>query len=300
MMSRIELIQWLIIKLLIERFKYDDEETVDEYLKKRQRYDLNAEIIAILLSQRDRLSSSLLAVIERAEERIDEHIAEQWGDGEIEHDTQQYIDQATEMMNTFVILALLDSGQRLGTVHQLYNEVLSEIKKTPIEPDTSIKDVIHVIVASKLQGGLSSGFVTQNNHQWKLDRYVMQIMRHAIMGTYNDTLVRELDKRNIELVQVESFAEPRDACAALQASGIICIVPRYRAQLENLAYPNIHDAEHMYREPGGHHGYNCRHVWHRMGNYNLRNNLFIELDNFKTSIDKSRKRLSELVKINLR
>lgn len=276
-----EVIERVIVSEMIDILRYDGEETIEEWADdRRERFnELNNFVISTLGYNNRRVVQSVQESIAEAERLISEHIQEQWEFDDVQHNTDEQAEQAIIFLNENIQQSLISVFPRVGTVEQLYNRVIDLALED--DSDNDIDETLYAIMLSALGGGLYTGYVQSDGVRWRLDRYVNQVERSIFTEVYSESLANTLKFHGVELVKVHKYVKPRDACADLQASGTICIVPRDQASDEAKQYPNIHDPQHMYLAPGGHHGSdgNCRHQWHHINSQkNMAEKLYESLD----------------------
>lgn len=230
-------------------------------LEQKDSEELEEVILMVMLLYRDYIRQAILDTYDDAVRRITEHILEQWG---IEVDIEYDASQTAENINLFVFSALLSTGGQQSEAVSMYERIVAHAKQAD-----DYKEAVMNLMMRLLDKGFMSAFVEKRKGKivrWAIDRYMNQLEKHIYQDIYNDAQIKATKKAQVELVRVDAFPEPRNACTKLQASGVICIVPRSQASPESLQYPNIHDPEHRYMELGGHHGRdgNCRHAWHSL------------------------------------
>lgn len=295
-----EVVERMIISEMIDILRYDGEETIDEWKKKReaQLAELNTFVITALGYNNRRVQESIKESVSQAEKAIADHIEDEWGFTNVEFDTQESIEKATDFLNQNIQRSLISVYPRTGTVEQLFNKVIDLVQQE--QATDELEQVIHAILITELGKGLESGYVQSNNIRWRLDRYINEVEKHIFHDIYEEAIAKMLKKNGVELVKVFKYARPRDACVELQESGIICIVPREHASKEALKYPNIHDSQHMYLEPAGHHGIHCRHAWHHLdAEQNKASKLFRLLDKNLLNLEYKRIQFFRMVKNKL-
>lgn len=259
-----EVSERVIISEMIDILRYDGEETIEEWIEKREEQlaELNTFVISALGYNNHRVQESIKEAVNQAEQSIADHIEEEWGFTNVEFDTVENVQKATDFLNQNIQRSLISVYPRVGTVEQLFNKIMDLVKQE--QATDELEEVIHAILITELGQGLQSGFIQSDGIQWRLDRYINAVEKHIFHDIFEEAIAKVLKKNGVELVRVFKYARPRDACVELQESGIICIVPREHASEKALRYPNIHDPQHMYLDPAGHSGINCRHAWHHM------------------------------------
>ncbi|MCW6663946.1 phage minor capsid protein [Aerococcaceae bacterium NML190073] len=296
-------VEWLIIQELIKRLKHDGEQSFEEYVEEREGKsgDLNRFLVVLFARYQRPIEEAVKQFAKQSQETILQHVDSQWGNDEsgtpnYDDVVSKIVQKTFEVLNRDVILALLGSN---GIVRRLYDEIIDAIR----EQQDAVSDdlaVINGIIQNVVENGLNSGFVDKNGRIWKVRSVLPVIVRHLMNDVYSEVELRELARMRIELVRVGSFSNPREACAKLQASGIICIVPRNEASEHALQYPNIWDSEHAYLEAGGHRGINCRHAWLSMlEDKEIVLDIFAEVDTIRRSSEVRRKWLNKRVKKEL-
>ncbi|MCW6681604.1 phage minor capsid protein [Aerococcaceae bacterium NML160702] len=291
-------VEWLIIQELIKRLKHDGEQSFEEYVEEREGKsgELN-RFLGVLLARYQRpIEEAVKQFAKQSQEKILQHVDSQWGGASeapsYDEVVRAIIQKTFEVLNRDVILALLGAN---GVVRRLYDEIIDAVK----EQQDAVSDdlaVINGIIQSAVENGLNSGFKDKNGRIWKVRSVLPVIVRHLMNDVYSEVERKELARMRIELVRVGSFSNPREACAKLQASGIICIVPRNEASEHALQYPNIWDSEHAYLEAGGHRGVNCRHAWLSMlEDKEIVIDIYAEADAIRRSSEVRRKWLNKQV-----
>ena len=267
-------IQLVIAKEMLNVLRYDGEETLKEWIEKHEEDSekLNSIVLTVLANNRKSILDALTSEYAEAEQLITEHIEAEWGFDDIEIDSSAYEDATAQFLNENIVHGLLSVNGQVGTVERAYQSILKQAQEAEIKSSDDVLTTVGLIIYEELKDGFYSGFIQSDGLQWRMDRYVQQISKHIYHDTYDRALKATLYRKGVELVRVEKFVKPRVACAELQASGIICIVPRNQASDEALEYPNIWDEEHKYGEMGGHHGAdgNCRHIWHSVESEEVR------------------------------
>lgn len=260
-----EVIERVIISEMVDMLRYDGESTIEEWANdRREKFsELNAFVITTLGYNNRKIVQAVQDAIAEAEQSITEHIQEEWQFEEVQYDSNAQAEQTINFLNENIQRSLISVFPRIGTVEQLYNRVIDLALED--ESDDEIEEVLYAIMLSELGQGLYTGFVQSDGIRWRLDRYVNEVEKYMYNGVFQQALSDTLRFYGVELVRVFKYVNPREACEELQKSGVICIVPRNEASEEAKQYPNIHDPQHKYLEPGGHHGIHCRHAWHHMG-----------------------------------
>lgn len=266
LMETYQAIQRVIVMELLELLRVDGEETVEEWLKKKEGRADEIEKIAlgVLTSNRQRVMESVIEDYSEAEQLIAEHVKAEWGIEYEEEDPTAYLQETLDYLNENIIRSLCTAEGSPGIVVGTYEKILEQVRETDKKSEDEVLTVIGAIIYAQLENGFYSGFYQSDGLQWRMDRYIQQIDKHIYQDTYNRVMRRLLYGYGVELVKVYQFANPREACEELQQSGIICIVPRDEASEEALEYPNIHDSKHKTGQPDGHRGINCRHLWHSL------------------------------------
>ncbi|WP_225743363.1 phage minor capsid protein [Marinilactibacillus sp. Marseille-P9653] len=250
-------IEWTIIQLIVNYLEPIKGETVVTWKADRlnQVDQLTENVIDLLAINKNAIQRSVKTQAERAYELVRLHLLEEFGI-EVEYDPS-IAQEAVEYLNRDITRALPSTSE------ELYLQVIEQVAGEPKKDEQELFEVFGSITLASLEKGLTSGFIQSDGVVWSLKRVAAQIEKKIYINTYN-RFFEKLRFNGVELVKVHKFVKPRPACAHLQASGTICIVPRTDASPENLVYPNIWDEEHRYEQPGGHRGSdgNCRHVWH--------------------------------------
>ncbi len=261
-----EVIERMIVSEMVELLAYDGEKSIEELAEDRKEKfnELNAYVITTLGYNNRRIVKGVQDAIAEAEQLITEHIQEEWQLEASDYDTTEDAERAINFLNENIQKSLISVFPQKGTVEQLYNRVIDLALED--ESDDEIQEVLYAIMLAELGKGLSTGYVQSDGIRWQMDRYVNEVEKHMYRGVFDRLLRDTLGFHGVELVKVFKYVRPRDACVELQNSGTICIVPRNEASEESLKYPNIHDPQHKYLQPGGHHGSdaNCRHEWHHI------------------------------------
>lgn len=302
--STYEVIERMIVLEMADILRYDGEESYDEWADDRRRKfaELNTFVIATLQYNNPNLVDGVLDAVNQAQDLITEHLRNEWQIEDIERRTNEYAQKAIDYLNNNIQKSLISTETQVGTVEESYNRVIDSVAEQEPKDVSVLKTAVTGAVLAEVGQGLYAGYKQIDGQQWRLDRYVNEVEKHMYTDVYEDITPKALTENGVELVKVHSFANPRDACVELQASGTICIVPRNEAAEENLKYPNIHDAKHRYLQYGGHHGAdgNCRHAWHNIDSKVDRSKkLFSVLDVMLLNLLLKRTRLSEAVENKL-
>lgn len=244
--------------------------------------ELNELIIAIIHKYKLGIQNALRLTRDKAIHLIDQFTLDQWG---VVADHEDNLKQSADYLNDFIIMALIGRPNQPSKAMQMYVEVIGLSKGTE-----DYKSALKHNFGDRLTNGFQSNF--KDNYVWSIDRYVNQIEKHIYTDIYNHAQTQVVEQTNTELVWVDSFPKPRQACTELQTSGWICVVPRNLASDESQAYPNIWDPGHAYLEPHGHHGINCRHVWHNKKG--LQANLYYAIDVATTKMYQYRKAFKDV------
>lgn len=254
-------IEWMIIKQIIDLLRYNDEDTVENWASVRlSRIDeLNEFVLDVLTTNRSLAINSIENDLEEAYLLIQEHMRREF-DVEVERDDEQ-VALAMFYLNRDVIRPLYGSENQMGTVEEAYRSIIEDVKG--LDHTSELAEKIKEVIEEATEKGIKGGFTQKDGQTWSVRRIVSQIEKRLFTDTYSRAFER-FRFRNVELVKVFKFVTPRQACYELQESGTICIKPRNEASEIALQYPNIHDEQHHYREPGGHRGFNCRHAWHNL------------------------------------
>lgn len=282
---------WKVIETL-QRGDYEDAEVWAE-AKKKEYEEINSLLLSLLMLNKQRITDVILDNTEKSYKEIESYVLDQWGEGQLPERTDEAERKAIDFINTFVLAALVSVGTRKGAVERQYRRVIDKVLRTKDEEDLPI--LIRQAMYKEYELGLISGYIDRSGHEWALDRYVQNAQEHQTLEIWEAVLVTGLTARNVELVQIPIFSDPRQACSGLQVdNGIICVVPRHQASLEAQLYPNIYDAEHRYRQPDGHHGINCRHIWSAVGKTSR--NLYKRIDKERERTKALRKRRNTLIR----
>lgn len=295
-----EVIERVIISEMIDMLRYDGESTIEEWANdRRERFsELNSFVITTLGYNNRRVVQGVQDAIADAEQLIAEHIQEEWGYEDTQLNSEEQTEQAINFLNENIQRSLISVFPNKGTVEQLYNRIID----LALEDDSTneIEEVLYAIMLSELGEGLYTGYVQSDGIRWRLDRYVNEVEKYMYNGIFEQALSDTLRFYGVELVKVFKYANPREACEELQKSGVICIVPRNEASEEARQYPNVHDPQHRYLEPGGHHGINCRHAWHHMeAQENKASKLYKTLDRNILNLEYKRMQFMRMVERSL-
>lgn len=288
-----EVVQVAVIWKVIETLQHGDYEDAEVWaeVKKKEYEEINSLLLSLLMLNKQRITDVILNNTEKSYKEIESYVLDQWGEGQLPERTDEAERKAIDFINTFILASLISVENRLGAVERQYLRVINRVLQTAkSDLETSVKQAIQ----EEYELGLISGYVDRGGHEWALDRYVQNIQEHQTLDIWEAVLVAGLAVRNVELVQIPIFSDPRQACSGLQiGNGIICVVPRHRASAEAQLYPNIYDAEHRYGAPDGHHGINCRHIWSAVGKTSR--NLYKRIDKERERTKALRKRRNTLI-----
>lgn len=269
-------IELIIVRELIRLLEVDEGESADEWVKRARESiaKLNMYAIQTLSIRREEIESAILEEIAEAESVVTEHVLDQWGGDELitYAGRMQEAEKAADHLNRNINNALISVKGRKGVLENAINDIIQNVQDN--DEEKSLEEIVNESILSTVGEGFLSGYEQSDGITWNLDRYAEQIQKHIRNDFYTLLLSGELVERGVELVKVFKFPEPRDACAALQESGVICIIEREEASEYAQQFPNIHDPEHSYLEMGGHHGAdgNCRHLWHNLNSETDRTN----------------------------
>lgn len=269
----VQMIQRLIWVKLIDLLEYDLTDTE----LKRKTEDLNEYVVMLLVQNQKVINTILGKKIVEATNNISKLLLREF-DYKGEINTQQATEKVVKSLNDNILVWLATSGY------------LAELYTTLSKQEATLDEVIEL--------GLMSGYVDGRGNRWAIDRVAHEEEKRLFREIYFDAQSQAFEELGIELVRVGNFAKPREACKSLQSSGVICIVPREQASQEAKRYPNIWDAEHRYMEPDGHHGINCRHVWHSIDTHSTSNDvaLWRSVDKSKQDLIKGREERINLIR----
>lgn len=272
------LIQMAIAKKMLELAEND----INGKMKSEE---LNTYALMLINYYGPHIESALLEAFYDAEQLIDTHIAEQWGI-EIVHDNSPQ--ESADYINQYVLPALIGTERQPSEVMKVYDRVVKEARK---EEDymKAVKELLYI----EFFNGIHSTY-NDKRTSWRIDRYVNEVEKRIYQGVFTLSQTRAVEETDSELVWVDNFNNPRSACSELQDSGWICVVPRNIASKKAQNYPNIWDSQHRYRQPDGHSGINCRHIWHNKSGF--RGNLFYAVDRASVKMHVYRARLRDLFK----
>lgn len=288
-------IQWTIMREMIHLLETDGSESVEDWAVERKRRfeELNNFVISVLGYNRPDIVRSIQNTIDEAQDTIATHLKQQW-DIEMDRGKGQ-AQQVADYLNRDVMRALYSTSARKGTVQIAYEQIIGDVQ-SQYKDDSDIMALLALIIPDILENGFYSGYIQSDGVRWRMDRVVQSIYQHIFVDAFSFGF-GQLTSHGVELVRVNAFNEPREACSKLQASGIICIAKREEASQEALRYPNIWDDEHRYLEMGGHHGAdgNCRHVWYSVDSDGSLVDIWQSVDKQRRMLEVGRARLDQLL-----
>lgn len=291
-----EVIERVILDYLIDELKFN-EQTIDEW---RNRIKSDAEArrvyyLTVLGVHKANTQEAIKDAVEDATTLILTFMHNQFGENIKSYiDEEVYQKKAIGFLNENVIAGLVGAGLKKGAIEQQIDNIINYVIDNLTE-DTDIEELIAEAIQSELQNGLDSGYFQKDGVQWKLDRYVTEVFINIYLQIYREQQSKALSDNH--LVKVFKYPNPRDACQGLEKSEIISILPRDELTGEEQQYACIYDAEHKYLEPDGHHGINCRHVWHHVdAKENTGDALYNIVDEARLRLQVKRMGIKEMIK----
>lgn len=258
MMEIYTAIQWLIIKYIVNLLK-DGKSDPDTWFK-LHRHDgdkVNDYALSLFVAYKYQIQKAVKDAYRDAELKANEHMLIEFGQTNIEHDTDKKVNDTLKLLNAYILYGLVN-GRRKGTIVRDFDKLLKDTRNQANLSGKSLEEVLSTNIKSTYSSGLKSKYRDKKGNEWNLDRYALAVFNMIYQETYTNAQ-RQVTN---QLAKVFKYPNPRPACMGLEASGIISIVPRSQLKDEYQGYANIYDPEHDYGSPGGHHGIHCRHVWH--------------------------------------
>ena len=288
-------IQRKIIQFMLDLLSKDNENINQwEIDRLNDAQSLEDYAVNVLMAYKPMIKKTVKDLSEDASKLVMEHILNEF-DTEVEIDASIAQQDVFSYLDLYILRGLISNQGKIGTLVRDYEALINAIVDDARINDKSLKQAKVDNIPNKLENGLNSGYIDKSDNEWKLDRYVLTV-GNAI---YQNTINRGQNQIQQELVKVFHYPKPREACKSLEASGVICVVPRSQASEYAQRFPNIHDREHMYGEAGGHRGINCRHVWHSVeSKQDLGSYLYAEVDRMREKLYAERDKLKELLSLN--
>ncbi|MFJ7950345.1 phage minor capsid protein [Lysinibacillus sp. NPDC096418] len=164
-----------------------------------------------------------------------------------------YVKQAFLELDNYVNQTLITTTLGQGTVAIMYRKIVEETTAQVLAGNKTINQAVTETVIKWAEKGIKTGFVDKAGRTWHLEQYADTVIRNTVNNTYNELRLSRMDEYGIDLVLVNSYADPRPACAKIQ--GKVCSMSNPSSDPK---YPSIY--EFGYGEPWGIRGANCRHI----------------------------------------
>jgi len=166
---------------------------------------------------------------------------------------ESYVKQAFLELDNYVNQTLITTTFGQGTVAIMYRKIVEQTTAQVLAGNKTINQAVADTVIKWADKGIKTGFVDKAGRTWHLEQYADTVIRNAVNNTYNELRLSRMDEYDIDLVLVNSYADPRPACAEIQ--GNVCSMSNPSSDPK---YPSIY--EFGYSEPWGIRGINCRHI----------------------------------------
>lgn len=172
---------------------------------------------------------------------------------EIDKVLESYVKQTFLELDNFVNQTLITTNYGEGTVTRMYRKIVEETTARVLAGNKTINQAVADTVIKWAEKGIDTGFIDKGGRAWQLEQYADTVIRNTVNNTYNELRLSRMDAYGLDLVLVNSYADPRPACAKIQ--GNVCSMSNPSSDPK---YPSIY--EFGYGEPWGIRGVNCRHI----------------------------------------
>lgn len=164
-----------------------------------------------------------------------------------------YVKQTFLELDNYVNQTLITTTYGQGTVAIMYRKIVEQTTAQVLAGNMTINQAVADTVIKWANKGIDTGFIDKGGQVWQLEHYAETVIRNTVNNTYNELRLSRMDEYGIDLVLVNSYADPRPACAEIQ--GKVCSMSNPSSDPK---YPSIYDFG--YGEPWGIRGANCRHI----------------------------------------
>jgi len=166
---------------------------------------------------------------------------------------ESYVRQTFLELDNFVNQTLITTNYGEGTVARMYRKIVEETTAQVLAGNKTINQAVAETVIKWSDKGIDTGFVDKGGRRWQLEQYADTVLRSTVNNTYNDLRTSRMKEHEIDLVLVNSYADPRPSCSRIQ--GNVCSMSNPSSDPK---YPSIY--EFGYGTPSGIRGVNCRHI----------------------------------------
>lgn len=166
---------------------------------------------------------------------------------------ESYVKQAYLELDNYVNQTLITTTYGQGTVAIMYRKIVEQTTAQVLAGNMTINQAVTDTVIKWANKGIDTGFVDKGGRVWQLEQFADTVIRNTVNNTYNELRLSRMDEYGIDLVLVNSYADPRPACAEIQ--GKVCSMSNPSSDPK---YPSIYDFG--YGEPWGIRGAHCRHI----------------------------------------
>ncbi|MGE7113936.1 phage minor capsid protein [Lysinibacillus sp. NPDC047702] len=166
---------------------------------------------------------------------------------------ESYVKQAYLELDNYVNQTLITTTYGQGTVAIMYRKIVEQTTAQVLAGNMTINQAVANTVIKWADKGIKTGFVDKSGRTWHLEQYADTVIRNTVNNTYNELRLSRMDEYGIDLVLVNSYADPRPACSEIQ--GNVCSMSNPSSDPK---YPSIY--EFGYGEPWGIRGVHCRHI----------------------------------------
>lgn len=166
---------------------------------------------------------------------------------------ESYVKQAYLELDNYVNQTLITTTYGQGTAAIMYRKIVEQTTAQVLAGNMTINQAVADTVIKWANKGIDTGFIDKRGRVWQLEQYADTVIRNTVNNTYNELRLSRMDEYGIDLVLVNSYADPRPACAKIQ--GKVCSMSNPSSDPK---YPSIY--EFGYGEPWGIRGVSCRHI----------------------------------------
>lgn len=166
---------------------------------------------------------------------------------------ESYVKQTFLELDNYVNQTLITTTFGQGTVAIMYRKIVEQTTAQVLAGNMTINHAVADTVIKWANKGIDTGFIDKGGRVWQLEQYADTVIRNTVNNTYNELRLSRMDEYGIDLVLVNSYADPRPACAEIQ--GKVCSMSNPSSDPK---YPSIY--EFGYGKPWGIRGVSCRHI----------------------------------------
>ena len=158
------------------------------------------------------------------------------------------------------------TGEGLGVRTYGYRDTINKYRRVVERTASFVNAGIHTLEQAVerasheiLTEGLKMTLTSKDGRQIPVDSHVRTVMKTTLARTYDEVRKEHMEEYGMHHVVVGSLVGAREACSKIQGQ-VVDLRPMEEIP-EGSEYRSIYDPywEAHYKEPGGHHGINCRH-----------------------------------------